>query len=176
MPRYTVSVDEELAEWVETEAEQRNISRAQVIREALRMARTGQPDETQAPDVRARLGALETRVQRLESLQKDASPDLDEAEINVVDELRTYLTEHPPQSEPAKEAIITTFQLLRKDEWMTTRELREAVYAEHVEAYADAESLWQSIQRFFSQIPGIEKAGHGEWHYTGDATVLDELD
>ncbi|MFC7059895.1 hypothetical protein [Halovenus salina] len=49
------------------------------------------------------------------------------------------------------------------------------MYERHSEEYTDANSVWQSVQRDFDDVPGVEKAGHGEWVYAGDETAREEL-
>ncbi len=49
--------------------------------------------------------------------------------------------------------------------------LRKYTYDRHRDAYTSAESLWQSIQHYLTDVPGSKKAGYAEWEYAGDETV-----
>jgi hypothetical protein len=63
--RFSISVDDELAEWIEAEAEERGVSKAKVIRDSVETARiTGlvQSDEHDVLDG----GDLLDRIERLE--------------------------------------------------------------------------------------------------------------
>jgi len=53
--------------------------------------------------------------------------------------------------------------------------LQEYVYEHHGKGYADANSPWQSIQRHFNGVPGVEKSEHGEWAYAGDEIAREHL-
>lgn len=46
---------------------------------------------------------------------------------------------------------------------MKTSDLRERLYPEFEDEFASAESIWQPIKRYFSDLDGIEQVGHGKW-------------
>lgn len=184
--RLSVTLNKELASWVESEAQRREVSKAQVIRDAVRQAHdrgTSQP--AAQSDVQNRLAALERRVVALEQ-GSDELPEPPAAEIAaespsttgdpLVAAIEQFLEGRPPRNAHAEAAVLTTFQRLRAVEEAKTGDLREFVYERHGEDYSSAHSLWQSIQRYLEDIPGIEKAGHGRWAYAGDDIVRDELD
>jgi hypothetical protein len=58
---------------------------------------------------------------------------------------------------------VRVFSLLVEDGPMETSELRESLYPEFKDKFSSAESMWQSIQRYFDEISGIEKTGRGEY-------------
>lgn len=178
MDRYTVSLDEKLAAWVEAQAEQRGVSRAKVIRDAVALARQSDVELVQSGEILDRLEELEGRVQRLEA---DAEPPANAGlpTEGVSGSLRARVAESltglSVQSATAQAAIMTVWDRLREVETAETAALREYTYQQHGDAYASAESLWQSIQRYLTDVPGIEKAGHGKWQYAGDETVEEAL-
>lgn len=210
MQRFSVSVDEDLAEWIEERADQRGVSKAKVIRDAIAAARDIDTDLVQPGELVSRLNELESRVDALEQTREEvvgdelaaAVADHRDLDVSVEDEdddeaedvvqtpsdsphgantesldehVKTYLEDHPPQSEAAEAAILTAWKRLREVEVAKTGELREFVYERHSEAYADENSLWQSLQRYFEDLPGIEKGGYGEWEYAGDGVAREEL-
>ena len=69
----------------------------------------------------------------------------------------------PPTTEHGEQAVVRVFSLLVEDGSKKTSELREALYPEFDDEFASAESTWQSINRYFDYLNGIEKVGHGEW-------------
>lgn len=198
MQRFSVSLDEDLAEWVDSQARQRGVSKAKVIRDAIATARQADTASAETVSLTARLADLEQRVAKLEQAQRCPSSDrstdqsderssqhtydttglersqnLDESDLLAM--YRSWLADRPPQSEQAKAAVLTTLRLLRNQGPMTTGELQQALYEEHEDAYASARSLWQSIKRHFDDLPGIEKAGYGKWDYTSDTDVRSKL-
>jgi predicted DNA-binding protein len=199
MQRYSISFDDELASWVESRAEERGVSKAKVIRDAVTTARESNTDLVQTGDVLARLEDLEERVDALEQTRQEAVGDelaeavAEERDLDVsidqsdqsatndldtddlTDEIRSYLANHPPQSEDGQAALLTAWKRLREVGTAKTGNLREHTYERHSDGYTDAKSLWQSIQRYFDDVPGVEKSGHGEWTFTGDDTAREEL-
>lgn len=196
MQRFSISFDDELAAWVESRAEERGVSKAKVIRDAVATARESDTDLVQTGDVIARLEDLEDRVDALEQTRQEAIGDelaeafaekrdldisideddtLDTTTDDFLDQMRSYLADHPPRTESGEAAMLTAFERLRELGTAQTAELREYVYEQHGKGYADANSLWQSIQRYFDGVPGVEKSGHGEWTYAGDETARQQL-
>lgn len=171
MERFSVSVDEELAEWVETQAEERGVSKAKVIRDAVATARVAgfvEDNETrpESGDLLDRVEALEARVSALED-SRIAAEDREQGDVGEVSGIVAAFTEQlagrPPRTEHGKAAIVDVFILLLEAGPMETAELREAIYPGYAEEFCDAESMWQAIQRYFEEIPGIEKVDRGTW-------------
>ena len=178
MDRYTVSLDEELAAWVEAQAEQRGVSRAKVIRDAVALAKQSDAELVQSGEILDRLEDLEERVHRLETdTESPDSQDVLTADVSgsLRGRVAESLTDLSVQSATAQVAIMTVWDRLREVETAETAELRECTYERHEDAYASAESLWQSIQRYLTDVPGVEKAEYGEWRYAGDETVRETL-
>lgn len=73
MTRFSVSLSDELSEWIEDRASSRNASKAQIIRDAVELAKEsdaakgGDISVVQSGEVVDRLDALEARVAELES-------------------------------------------------------------------------------------------------------------
>ncbi|MFC7060026.1 hypothetical protein [Halovenus salina] len=195
MQRYSISFDDELAGWVESRAAERGVSKAKVIRDAVATAREIDTDLVQTGDVLSRLEDLEQRVDALEQTREEAvgdelaetSADHRDLDVSMEDdtsdtepdeflaEIKAYLADQRPRTETGQTAMLTAFERLREVERAQTADLREYVYERHSEEYTDANSLWQSVQRDFDDVPGVEKAGHGEWVYAGDETAREEL-
>ena len=169
MQRFSISVDDELAAWIEAEADERGVSKAKVIRDSVETARiTGpvQADERSVldgGDLLDRIEHLEGRVAALEENTVDGGHDDDESEMDALAAFEAQLEGQPPTTEHGEQAVVRVFSLLVEDGPMQTSELREALYPEFDDAFASAESMWQSINRYFSDLDGIEKAGHGKW-------------
>lgn len=186
MARLSITLEDELAAWVESQAQQRGVSKAQVIRDAVRQAHMWGTSEPGAnSDVQTRLAALERRVATLEQNTEDGASTATSGSPNnlsgpagdpLVAAVEQFLQGRPPQSDYAEAAVLTTFQRLRAVEDAKTGDLQAFVFEHHGEHYDSAHSLWQSIQRYLEDIPGIEKAGYGRWTYAGDEVVRDGLD
>jgi len=89
MTRFSVSLSDELSEWVEDRASSRNVSKAQVIRDAVELAKEsdaakgGDISVVQSGEVIDRLDELETRVEKLESRSSQSAVRADsEARID----------------------------------------------------------------------------------------------
>lgn len=201
MQRYSISLDDDLAEWVETQADERGVSKAKVIRDAVATARDQETSQPYADRITERLEELETRVATLEAQGSPAGnadrEDVDTeaqrvdggdssshqpvgerktSDNDIVSNIEAFLAERPPQTEQGKAAVMTTFRRLRELEEAQTGQLQDYVFERHSEGYSSARSLWQSIQRHLEDIPGIEKAGYGTWKYVGDTAARDELE
>lgn len=169
MQRFSISVDDELAAWIEAEADERGVSKAKVIRDSVETTRiTGlvQADERDVLDggnLLERVDRLEERVTALEENTVDGGHDDDDSERDALAAFEAQLEGQPPTTEHGEQAVIRVFSLLVEDGPMKTSELREALYPEFEEEFTSAESMWQSVNRYFSDLEGIEKAGHGKW-------------
>jgi hypothetical protein len=166
--RFSISVDNELAAWIEAEADKRGVSKAKVIRDSVETARiTGlvqfnDRDVADGGELLDRLEQLEERVAELEE-NTMAGHDDDDCKRDVLAAFEAQLEEQPPTTEHGEEAVVRVFSLLIESGPMKTSELGEALYPEFEDKFASAESMWQSINRYFSDLDGIQKAGHGEW-------------
>jgi hypothetical protein len=173
--RFSISVDDELAEWIEAEAEERGVSKAKVIRDSVETARiTGlvQSDERDVldgEDLLNHIECLEGRVATLEENTVTDSDDDDEAEMDALAAFEAQIEGQPPTTEHGEQAVVRVFSLLVEDGPMQTSELREALYPEFEDEFSSAESMWQSINRYFNDLDGIEKVGHGEWDADPDS-------
>jgi predicted transcriptional regulator len=84
MTRITVSLSDDLSEWVENKASSRNASKAQIIRDAVGLAKESDASKenisvVQSDEVTERLDELEARVAELES-RASQQPTTDAAE------------------------------------------------------------------------------------------------
>jgi len=82
--RFSISVDDELAEWIESQADERGVSKAKVIRDAIETARITGVVQSDAADViegRDLLDQIERLEQRVTALEDETSdPTEPEAE------------------------------------------------------------------------------------------------
>jgi predicted transcriptional regulator len=166
--RFSVSVDDELAEWIEETAEERGVSKAKVIRDAIETATvTGlvQRDEAMAEgsDLADRVADLEVRVATLEEHPGEDVEEVEDDSSGIVAAFEEQLQGRPPTTDHGRKAVVRIFSLLLEDGPMQTSELREAVYPTVEEEYENAESMWQSIRRYLNDLPGVEHIGYGEW-------------
>lgn len=164
MQRFSISVDDELAAWIEAETDERGVSKAKMIRDSVETAQitglvqTGEQDVLDGEDLLDRIERLEGRVTALEQNTAD-----DDSERDALAAFEAQLEGQPPTTEHGEQAVVRVFSLLVEDGPMETSELRESLYPEFRNKFSSAESMWQSIQRYFDEISGIEKTGRGEY-------------
>lgn len=174
MQRFSVSVDEELAAWIEEKADERGVSKAKVIRDAIETAQvTGLVRDTDvkpadAESLLTRIEMLENRVDALEAGHRHTG-NSDSSYESVVSAFKTQLHGQPPTTEHGREAVGRVFSVLLSEGPLRTKELKEQLYPEFESEFESADSMWQSIQRYFDDIAGIEKVGHGQWDANPDA-------
>jgi len=173
--RFSISVDDELAAWIESQADERGVSKAKVIRDAVETAQfTGlvRPDEsdvTEGGDILERVNDLEERVATLEETTGESTHEQVDGAADLVLRFEQQLEDRPPTTEHGEQAVIRVFSLLLENGPMETSELREQLYPDFDDEFSSAESMWQSINRYFGDLDGIEKAGHGEWDADRDS-------
>lgn len=170
--RFSVSVDDDLAAWIESKADERGVSKAKIIRDAVETAQftglvnTGEYDAEQESlverieDLEARLDAVEYSSDPSSGTSND---DTEDSTQNVVTAFRDQLEGRPPTTEHGEAAVVRVFEILLENGPMKTKELRETIYPEFEDEFSSANSMWQSTQRHFEDLDGIEKVGHGEW-------------
>jgi len=128
---------------------------------------TGDDDDLEPVPLVERIEEIEDR---LDALEHGSDPywgtpadDTDDMGEDVVATFRAHLEGRPPTTEHGEKAVVRVFELLIEDGPLQTKELRETIYPEFEAEFIDAHSMWQSTQRYFDDLPGIEKVGHGEW-------------
>ncbi|WP_276414225.1 CopG family transcriptional regulator [Haloarcula halobia] len=129
MNRFTISLDEELGEWVELQSEERGVSKSKVIRDAVEAAKSGDTTMLQRSELVDRIDDLENRVDALERERNEAATegtgkipavetegsndgDSDHNE-DVIEAFREWLSDRPPETEHGKEAMVETLRVLR---------------------------------------------------------------
>jgi hypothetical protein len=178
--RFSVSVDDDLAEWIESTADDRGVSKAKVIRDAIETATvTGlvQRDDSTAAgsDLAERVADLEARVSALEAQPGESQSEPEPGSSGgIVAAFEEQLAGRPPTTDHGKRAVVHIFSLLLEDGPMQTSELREAVYPAVEAEFASAESMWQSVQRYLDDLPGINHIGYGEWDADPSAVTQEE--
>lgn len=97
---------------------------------------------------------------------------------DLAGEVRQYLedTDTPPKTAHGRSAVIDVFRYLRGEGTAKTGAIQDAVYPEYADEWGSARTMWNAIDRYLEDVPGIEKGGYGAWTYTGDADVREELE
>ena len=172
MHRFSISVDDELAEWIEAQAEQRGVSKSKVIRDAIESARvtgfvdSGGVDKVEGEDLLVRIDRIERRLKALEADQGDEAGErtqLNGETERFVAAFQEQFRDSPPTTAHGQEAVTRIFSLLVENGPMKSGELREAVYPEFGERFSSPNSMWQSLNRYLTELDGIKKVGHGKW-------------
>jgi hypothetical protein len=112
------------------------------------------------------------------------TPDTDDGDTDsatarddeLVADVRAYLADRPPRTSYGQEAVLDVFRLLRERGTMKTGELKDALYTEYGEHYDSKKAMWNTLTRYFDDVPGLMKPGHGEWGYAGDDVVREAVD
>lgn len=99
-------------------------------------------------------------------------------EEDLAEVIREYMAENdiPPKTEHGRGAVIDVFDYLREHERAKTGEIQTAVYPEYDTEWSTARTMWNALDRYLDDVPGVEKAGYGEWGYAGDDAVRAEVD
>jgi len=171
--RFSISVDDDLAAWIESKAEDRGVSKAKIIRDAVETAKftglvhTGDGDDFEPMPLVERIEEIEDRLDAVEHGSDPYSgttpDDTGDTGEDVVATFRAQIEGRPPTTEHGENAVVRVFEFLLEDGPMKTKELRETIFPEFEAEFASAGSMWQSTQRHFDDLRGIEKVGHGEW-------------
>lgn len=92
---------------------------------------------------------------------------------DLAGEVRAYLEENdaPPKTEHGRGAVLDVFRELREHGTMKTGALQDAVYANYTDDWSDARTMWNGIDRYLEDVPGVEKGGYGKWTYADDDAV-----
>lgn len=137
------------------------------------------PDETAPPledvgDTGEETNAVSDResAETSEPVEIDWQSDEGEVEARVMD----WIDGHPPRKQHGKEAVLAVWRALRDKEELATADLQELIYPSVSEHYSDARTMWNSISRYLEDVPGIEKAGYGQWGWAGEAAARAALD
>jgi hypothetical protein len=96
----------------------------------------------------------------------------------LAEDVRAYLEREdvPPKTEHGRNAVLDVFRHLREHGTAKTGEIQEAVYPEYTEEWGSARTMWNALDRYLPDVPGVEKGGYGEWEYTGDDDVREQLE
>lgn len=174
MQRFSVSVDDELAAWIESEADDRGVSKAKVIRDSVATAKaTGlirgeDVESTDAESMLDRIKKLEARVEALESAVGPRETDESTRE-NLITAFKRQLVGQPPKKDHVEEAVTRVFELLLDEGKLSSKKLREELAEDFEDNYEDKDSMWQSTQRHLSDLDGIVKPKRGMWEADPDA-------
>ncbi len=96
-----------------------------------------------------------------------------EADADLAGEVRAHLEAEalPPKTAHGRAAVVDVFRYLRANGTVETSEIQEAVYAEYTDEWGSARTMWNALDRYLEDVPGVEKGGYGEWAYAGDDAV-----
>jgi hypothetical protein len=149
--RLSVTLDEDVAAWVQEEAQRRGVSKAKVLRDCVTIAmETGTSNahntdhDTRFDDLEARVAALEAAVDDVPSHENETASDsssdapTDASAEDVQAHLERVLADRPPATPHGQAAVITTALLLREHGSMQTQDLQNAVYECHVAVAVDS--------------------------------------
>jgi len=134
-----------------------------------------EPAETAPPmDVDDSPGGEPAARERTETAPDAAAPD-DPDDLAAA--LREYLeaTGQNPQTSHGRGVVVDVFRLLREHGTLSTGDLQEAVYPEYRDQWGSERTMWNAVDRYLEDIPGIAKGGYGEWTYAGDDAVREAL-
>lgn len=131
-------------------------------RERAETPSAGQPDQTPAPTGGTR-----------DAPQADGERDSHTESDALADDVRAHLeaTDQPPKTAHGRGVILDVFQLLRERGPMKTGDLQDEIYPDYADHWSDGRTMWNAIDRYLEDVPGIEKGGYGEWAYAGDDAV-----
>lgn len=110
-----------------------------------------------------------------EAATTPTTPDAEETDDTLAEDVRAFLSGRPPQASHGQDAVVDVFQLLRERGTMKTGELKAALYPDYTDHYGSERSMWESISRYLEDVPGVEKPEYGKWAYAGDEVVRDEV-
>lgn len=117
-------------------------------------------------------------VDTTEEPQPAGGEQADADSVDALDEaLREFLeaNDYSPKTPHGRDLVTDVFRLLRQDGPMKTGDLQDELYPNYDEHWSSGRTMWNAIDRYLEEIPGIEKAGYGEWGYSGDDAVREEL-
>ena len=181
MHRLSVSVEDELAAWIEAKADERGVSKAKVIRDTDETAqstgliRSDDGEPVEAGSLIERIETLEARVEALENAPgHEGGDEVGATGHDIIARFRTQLRGQPPTTEHGQKAVVRVFEELLENGPLKSKELRERLYPEFETEFSSPNSMWQSTQRYFDDIDGIEKAGHGLWE--ADPKAVDAVE
>jgi len=174
-----------MEKWIDSKAEERDVSKSKILREAIETARvTGllrsenvDPDDVES--ILDRIDTLEKRVQALEQNSEfeinasNNNPDQTDTSLNdIIFEFNSQLNNQPPNTAHGKEAAKKVFESLFSDGPSTSSELKELLYPDIGDNYNSKESMWNALRNNLISLDGIEKNGR-EWNANPDAVDTD---
>jgi hypothetical protein len=130
-------------------------------------------------------GLMDTESDQSETPAKPPTTDGDAESADtraesdtLAEDVRAYLEREdvPPKTEHGRSAVVDVFRYLREHGTAKTGELQDAVHPDYAEEWSTGRTMWNAIDRYFDDVPGIEKAGRGKWKYTGDDDVREHLE
>lgn len=183
MERFAFSLSAESKAWLEDQADELDITQADVMRLCVRQARrsgldniltetlaeTAQDGETDTELLRDRVGKLEDRIETIQSpddrstgdgsARGDADNHASDADDATADDLRDQVTAQldDVQSEYAESAIIDTIAMFRDHGPVTTGDVKAMLDDDHTDHYESGEYAWKSIADHVEQIDGVHQ-------------------
>lgn len=107
----------------------------------------------------------------------DAEPQGNEPDDSLLEDLRAYLDTEGgnPKTSHGRAAAVDVVAHLRDVGTAKTGELKTAVYPEYETEWGSERAMWESISRYFDDVPGVEKGGYGQYEYAGDEAVREAI-
>lgn len=104
----------------------------------------------------------------------DTRPESD----TLAEDVSAYLEREdvPPKTEHGRSAVVDVFRYLREHGTAKTAAIQDAVHPEYAEEWSTGRTMWNALDRYLPDVPGVEKGGYGEWEYTGDDAVREQLE
>jgi len=130
-------------------------------------------------------GLMDTESGRSETPAEPPTTDADAESADtraesdtLAEDVRAFLEREdvPPKTEHGRSAVVDVFRYLREHGTAKTGEIQEAVYPEYADEWGGARTMWNALDRYLPDVPGVEKGGYGEWAYTGDDDVREQLE
>jgi Arc/MetJ-type ribon-helix-helix transcriptional regulator len=123
--------------------------------------------------------APEASAQRATSVESDHAPEAsvatDPDAQRVLEAFRDYLDGRPPEMAHTTDAVVDALAILRREGTIATSDLRSELFEQYGEHYSSEKSMWDTMNRYLSDLPGFGKPGRGVWQYEGDGVVLEEV-
>ncbi|MFB6068623.1 MAG: hypothetical protein ABEJ90_01690 [Halobacterium sp.] len=123
----------------------------------------------------------ESRAERA-GREDDANPSAEAAEgggeapDDVAARVREHIGDGPPRKAHAREAVVRAVAYLAEAGGpVETSELKELLWEEFGEHYSTKRTMWNSVDRYLEEMPGVTKPGYGTWGFDAgdDADVYD---
>lgn len=107
----------------------------------------------------------------------ETGEELLEGSGDLVGAVREHLEANdlPPKTPHGRGAVIDVLRYLREHGTAGSGELQDAVHPSYEDNWSTPRTMWNAIDRYLEDVPGVDKGGYGEWEYTGDGAVREAI-